>query len=106
MMVNIKDIPETVTFAKALADDTRQRIMELCCCNPMTVNELVEAMEVAQPTVSHHLAILRNAGLVHVERRGKHILYQINQQKLAENCCQVARVFAPGMEVEVGEKGP
>jgi ArsR family transcriptional regulator len=100
-MLNPDEIPETVTFAKALADDTRQRIMELCCCNPMSVNELVEAMRVAQPTVSHHLAILRNAGLVHVERRGKQILYQINQEKLAENCCQVARVFAPGVDVEL-----
>jgi DNA-binding transcriptional ArsR family regulator len=103
VMVNLEQIPETVTFAKALADDTRQRIMELCCCNPMTVNELVDAMGIAQPTVSHHLAILRNAGLVHVERQGKHILYQINQQRLAENCCQVARVFAPGIDVEVSE---
>jgi DNA-binding transcriptional ArsR family regulator len=103
-MVNPEEIPETVTFAKALADNTRQRIMELCCCNPMTVNELVEAMQVAQPTVSHHLAILRNAGLVHVERRGKNILYQINQEKLAENCCKVARVFAPGMDIEVVER--
>jgi DNA-binding transcriptional ArsR family regulator len=103
-MVNVGKIPETVTFAKALADDTRQRIMELCCCNPMSVNALVEAMEVAQLTVSHHLAILRNAGLVITERRGKQILYQIDQAKLAENCCQVARIFAPGVEVEVGEK--
>ena len=102
-MPNTKQVPETVTFAKALADDTRQRIMELCCCNPMTVNELVAAMGIAQPTVSHHLAVLRKAGLVHTERRGKHIHYQINQQKLAENCCQVARVFAPEVEVELTE---
>ena len=78
-IVMTEEIPETVTFAKALADDTRQRIMELCCCNPMSVTELVEAMQVAQPTVSHHLSILRNAGLVHVERRGKQVLYQLNQ---------------------------
>jgi len=105
-MKNSGEASETVTFAKALADDTRQRIMELCCCNPMSVNELVEAMEVAQPTVSHHLAILRNAGLVITERRGKQIMYQIDQEKLANNCCQVARVFAPGMEVEVVGKEP
>jgi ArsR family transcriptional regulator len=103
-MKRTMETPETVTFAKALADDTRQQIMELCCCNALSVNELVEAMQVAQPTVSHHLAILRNAGLVHVERRGKQILYQIDQEKLAENCCQVVRVFAPGMDMEVMEK--
>lgn len=100
-MVKTEEIPETVTFAKALADDTRQRIMELCCCKPMSVNELVEAMDIAQPTVSHHLAVLRNAGLVIVERRGKQILYQLNQAKLAENCCRVARVFAPAIPVKM-----
>lgn len=92
---------DTVLFAKALADETRQQIMALCCCNPLTVGELVEQLEVAQPTVSHHLAILRNAGLVIVEKRGRHVLYQLNQRRLAQNCCQVAEVFAPEHPVEV-----
>ena len=35
------------------------------------------------------------------ERRGKQILYQIDQATLANNCCQVARAFAPGMDLEV-----
>ncbi len=91
---------ETVLFAKALADETRQRIMKLCCCNPLTVGELVEQMAVTQPTVSHHLAILRNADLVIVEKRGRYVLYQLNQRHLAQNCCQVAEVFAPEHPLE------
>jgi ArsR family transcriptional regulator len=55
-----------VLFAKALADATRQKIMNLCCCQWLSVNEIVEQINVSQPTVSHHLAILRTAGLVAV----------------------------------------
>ena len=91
---------DTVEFAKALADETRQKIMALCCCRELSVNEIVEALDVTQPTVSHHLAILKRAGLVHTERRGKQVLYTLNQESLVDGCCQVAVVFAP--EVEVG----
>jgi ArsR family transcriptional regulator len=95
--------PDTVLFAKALADETRQKIMALCCCNPLSVGELAARMDVTQPTVSHHLAILRNARLVIVERRGRQVLYQLNQERLAQNCCQVAEVFAPEYPVEASE---
>jgi ArsR family transcriptional regulator, arsenate/arsenite/antimonite-responsive transcriptional repressor len=48
-----------VLFAKAISDETRQKIMNLCCCCSLSVNEIVEKLDVSQPTVSHHLAILR-----------------------------------------------
>ena len=53
---------DPVLFAKALADETRQKIMKLCCCKWLSVNEIVEQLNVTQPTVSHHLSILREAG--------------------------------------------
>lgn len=91
-------------FAKALADETRQKIMSICCCQSLSVNEIVERLNVTQPTVSHHLKILRDAGLVTVERRGKEIYYQLNQEKLANGCCQVAGTFAPELTVKVEKK--
>jgi len=93
-------VVNTVDFAKALADETRQKIMQLCCCQQLSVNEIVEALDVAQPTVSHHLKILKNAGLVSAERRGKQVLYTLNQQRLAAGCCQVAENFAPEYPIE------
>ena len=93
-------VVNTVDFAKALADETRQKIMALCCCQQLSVNEIVEALDVAQPTVSHHLKILKNAGLVTAERRGKQVLYTLNQQHLAKGCCQVAENFAPEYPIE------
>lgn len=92
---------DTVEFAKALADETRQKIMTLCCCEWISVNEIVEKLEVSQPTVSHHLKILKSSGLVKSQRRGKQVLYSLNQEKLARGCCQVAENFAPEQQLEL-----
>lgn len=88
---------DPVEFAKALADSTRQKIMELCCCQECSVTELVEAVNVSQPTVSHHLAILRRAGLVSVREEGKNTFYTLNQQTVSICCGQLMQVFAPEM---------
>jgi DNA-binding transcriptional ArsR family regulator len=90
---------DTVEFAKALADETRQKIMALCCCEWVSVNDIVSKLDVAQPTVSHHLKILKNAGLVKSERRGKRVMYTIDQKRLARGCCQVAEDFAPQQRI-------
>jgi ArsR family transcriptional regulator len=96
MMVNMNpDMVDTVEFAKALADETRQKIMALCCCEQLSVNDIVDEIDVAQPTVSHHLKILKSAGLVSSVRKGKQVLYTLNQQALASACCVVAIHFAP-----------
>jgi DNA-binding transcriptional ArsR family regulator len=100
--MNVANI-DSVEFAKALSDDTRQKIMMLCCCQELSVNDIVAASDVAQPTVSHHLKILRNAGLVSTKRRGKQVLYTLNQERLATACCQVAENFAPEYPIELTE---
>jgi ArsR family transcriptional regulator len=88
--------PDPVEFAKAIADDTRQQIMRLCCCHAMNVTEIVAALQqVSQPTVSHHLGILRAAGLVKVRREGKQVYYTLNQDRLASACCVLTDNFAP-----------
>lgn len=91
-------------FAKALADETRQKIMHICCCRQLSVNDIVEQTGVTQPTVSHHLKILRDAGLVDVERRGKEIYYTLNQKALATCCCKVAEAFAPTIELKKSDR--
>ena len=88
-----------VLFAKALADETRQQIMKLCCCRELSVGEIVEKTSVSQPTVSHHLAILREADLVQVRSEGKQTYYTLNQERMAVCCGQLLQVFAPESEV-------
>ena len=91
-----------VLFAKAIADETRQKIMSECCCGWLSVNEIVEKINVSQrisqPTVSHHLAILREADLVNVREEGKQTFYELNQEHLAACCGQIMIKFAPETE--------
>ncbi len=87
-----------VEFAKALADETRQKIMQLVCCEWRSVTEIVEQLQVTQPTVSHHLAILREAGLVQAREEGKQTFYRLNQDRLAQCCGTLVLNFAPETE--------
>lgn len=87
---------KSVTFAKAMADETRQRIMQHLCCEWLCVSDVVDKLgNVSQPTVSHHLGILRDAGLVHTRRQGKQIFYSLDQDEIAFCCGTLMRYFAP-----------
>ena len=86
---------DPVIFAKAIADDTRQKIMNECCCCWLSVNEIVEKVGFTQPTISHHLAILRDAGLVEIREEGKQTFYTLNQERIAVCCGQIMLKFAP-----------
>jgi ArsR family transcriptional regulator, arsenate/arsenite/antimonite-responsive transcriptional repressor len=88
---------DPVLFAKALSDETRQKIMKICCCEWLSVNEIVEHLNVTQPTVSHHLAILREAGLVRVREEGKQTFYQLNQDRITSCCGMLQTTFTPNV---------
>ena len=93
---------DPITFAKAMADETRQKIMQHLCCNWLCVSDLVDRLgKVTQPTVSHHLSILRDAGLVHVRRDGKQIYYTLNQDEVATCCGTIMQNFAPEKEFAI-----
>ena len=63
---------------KALSDQTRREILQLLKERDMTPTEMLEKLPVTQPTLSHHLDILKRADLVHAEREGQFIRYSIN----------------------------
>jgi ArsR family transcriptional regulator len=92
---------DPVLFAKAIADETRQKIMGECCCCWLSVNEIVEKVGFTQPTISHHLAILRDADLVHIREAGKQTFYSLNQDHVALCCGQVMLKFAPESETTI-----
>jgi ArsR family transcriptional regulator len=63
---------------KALSEPARVAIVNrLASCGEACVCELVEVLELAQPTVSHHLRVLREAGLIEHERRGTWMYYRL-----------------------------
>jgi ArsR family transcriptional regulator len=71
----------------ALSDPVRLRLLSLLATAPSgeaCVCELVAPLGKAQPTVSHHLKVLAEAGLVRGERRGKWVWYSLERERLAE----------------------
>lgn len=67
----------------ALAEPRRREIVALLAkSGPRSVGDLVEALDLAQPAVSKHLAVLRTVGVVTVERHGKSRVYALNPAEL------------------------
>lgn len=87
-----KDAEATDCFASifaALGEPTRLRIMQMLPREPVceqmyNVVELAEELGLTQPTVSHHLKILSEAGLVQCRRQCNSIYYYVNQQAVLE----------------------
>jgi DNA-binding transcriptional ArsR family regulator len=63
---------------KALADPTRRRILDLLKNKDMSAGEIAAHFDMTKPSVSNHLNILKNAGLIWDERKGQHIIYSLN----------------------------
>jgi ArsR family transcriptional regulator len=87
---------DVVAFCKALGDETRQRILEILQTEgEKCVSDLVDAFDVSQPTISHHLNFLKQAGLVISRREGKQIYYRTNQDNIIECCGILFTKFTP-----------
>jgi DNA-binding transcriptional ArsR family regulator len=80
MNVGRDDAATWATWFKALGDPSRILILNLLATagRPMTVAEIVEAVDVGQSTVSHHLRILGNVGFLLVERQGTSSWWRMN----------------------------
>lgn len=68
----------------ALSDGSRRTMLEALREGPATVNELAALLPIARPGVSRHLRVLREAGLVDVERQSQRRLYALRPEPLAE----------------------
>lgn len=92
-----KQVLDPITFARAVADPTRAEIMQLCCCVWRSVGELAQKLDVTQPTVSHHLAFLRDARLVSARPEGRQTFYTLNQNQVAMCCGRLILNYAPDL---------
>jgi ArsR family transcriptional regulator len=82
---NSQVVDKQSRFFKALADETRLRILRLLEVREMCVCEIMVALDLTQPTASHHLGLLENAGLVKARKEGKWVFYSIANPKLIKN---------------------
>ena len=71
-------------FFKALNDQTRRDILDLLREGDMTAGEIADRFSFSKPTISHHLDLLRQAGLVESVRQGQYIYYSLNTTVMDE----------------------
>jgi DNA-binding transcriptional ArsR family regulator len=67
-----------------LAEPTRRRILDQLLDRPQTVGDLVDALSVSQPSVSKHLRVLRDAGVVQARKDAQRRIYELRPDALAE----------------------
>jgi ArsR family transcriptional regulator len=81
-----KMLNKYVQFFKALSDETRQEILEMLEQEDMCVMDICGRFNMSQPTISHHLNILKNAGLVNIRKEGKMVFYQLRREWINGIC--------------------
>ncbi|MGI5487534.1 ArsR/SmtB family transcription factor [Microtetraspora malaysiensis] len=87
---------ELVPLFKAIADPVRLRLLSLIACHEggeACVCDLTVAFDLTPPTISHHLKVLKQAGLIDSERRGTWVYYWINPSMLE----RLSVVLGPGV---------
>jgi len=75
-----------VKIFKALAGETRLRILYHLMKNEACVTEIQQAIGISQTITSHHLGILQNAGLLKSRREGQRTLYSLDTWSIKQNC--------------------
>ena len=80
---------------KALASEPRRRILNHLAGGPMTVGEIAEKFEMELPSISKHLSVLREAGLVNQQKRGQFILYHLAADHVANTLYGFLSPFCP-----------
>ncbi len=66
------------TLFKALNDPTRRVILEILKSGALTAGEIAEHFDISKPSISHHLDLLKQAGLVEAAKEGQYIHYSLN----------------------------
>ena len=100
----VKDLAQ---LFKLLADETRLRILDMLGARKeLCVRDLWERLGQSQPAVSHHLGLLRMAGLVDTRHEGKHIYYRLDRERFEQLMAMIqqtrvgSQVLASGEQVE------
>jgi DNA-binding transcriptional ArsR family regulator len=88
---------------KALTDINRRKILTLLKNGELNVSKIVEKLDIGQPTVSSHLAVLRKAGLVEVTVKSKERIYKLNRVRLNSFVKELNR-FIEWTEVNVDDE--
>ena len=95
-----RDLPALAELFRILGDQTRLRILMELRDGPLNVTALVKKLRMHQPTVSHHLGLLRRGELVVARRSGKQIFYSLNEGKsVGERALRAVQSGSGGLKV-------
>ena len=86
-----------------LGDPTRVRILLLLCRGEQNVSKLCAALKLPQPTVSHHLGLLRRGGLLASRREGKAIHYGLDGKLEFSETCELTIRSASGVRIRIAK---
>lgn len=95
------DSKEAVKIFKALGDENRIRILELIGSNQICACRLLEHLHIGQPTLSHHMKILCESGIVDSTKEGKWIYYKMNKSKYMQAHDFMEQTFKKNPQINI-----
>lgn len=87
------DYETCARVAKALSDETRLKIVDMLSCGELCACDLLEHLEISQPTLSYHMKALCACGLVTCEKRGSWVHYRLDETRFAELSAYLDRLY-------------
>lgn len=90
---------------KALNDATRRQILELLRNGPLSAGEIAGQFDMSKPSISHHLDLLRQAGLIEAERQGQFIVYTLNTTVVDELLAWLLQLRPPKKQPKTAAGG-
>lgn len=84
---------DTAKMLKAMSDPKRLRIVDMLSCGEMCACVILESFHITQPTLSHDMKLLVEAGIVKDRREGKNIYYSLNLENLSKMHETLGRMF-------------
>ena len=86
---------DTAKILKAISDPKRLRIVDMLSCGELCACKILEAFRITQPTLSHDMRVLIEAGIVNDRREGKNIFYSLDQERFAAFQNTLREIAAP-----------
>lgn len=87
---------DCLTFFKAVADPNRVRIMALLAGGELSVSAICKHFKMKQPSISHHLSVLKGAKIVDARKEGKEVFYRLNECCVSSCCLDFMKRFVGG----------
>ncbi|MDL2257770.1 metalloregulator ArsR/SmtB family transcription factor [Eubacteriales bacterium OttesenSCG-928-K08] len=87
-----------IPIFKALADETRLKIVHMLTCESMCANDILDCFSMTQPSLSYHMKVLTDCGLVNAKRQKGFTMYSVDGARL-KSVTALLEEFSDGMEI-------